>query len=99
MVKALISFFKNMLIFAACFACLSLPIYLFPKKVKVQKVAIHYPNPGRKLASIENAMAEVAKRNCEPAERWQYLCDDDQKNCVKEKLVSYLKCKSLKSPK
>ena len=88
-------FLKKSALFAAIFALFTLPMIINQKDVKVVQAEVKFPKQQRHIASFEKSTIGVAQKQCEPATRWRYKCDEDRKNCVKDKLQTYLKCKAL----
>ena len=77
------------------FTLLALPGLLSLKDKPVVSVSLKYPKEARGIASQEKPKHEVPTKTCEPAERWRYECDENNKNCVKDRMETYMKCKSL----
>ena len=86
--NSVLKYLKPIGIFVAIFAMFSIPVMFSGHNVKVVKADIRYPNGARSIASPQKSIMEVASKQCEPAQRWRYRCDENKKNCIKDQYCS-----------
>lgn len=77
------------------FVLLALPALLMGPKTENKLVAVKYPSATRSVASVSQGELRVPTKSCQTKERWRYRCDKNKKNCVKENLEYYLRCKPI----
>ncbi len=89
------SFLKNAVLALGLFSFFSIPAFIVDHSLPTETISLSYPSPGRQPASTAPGIAEVAQKQCEVKTRWRYRCDENKKNCYKDRQVSYLDCQSL----
>jgi hypothetical protein len=84
------SFGIGFLQFCLAFALFSVPALFAGPKAKKMKANIEFPKvSGRKIANVPS---QSSLDQCKIKRGWRYQCDDDRKNCYKDKKIAYKEC-------